>query len=62
MSYDYIKNRRDGYHNQIKKALSTTSSLPEAKMETGTQPMIEPSIGISTEQQLHDQMTKMVSD
>lgn len=61
MSYDYIKNRRDGYHNQIKKALATTSSLPEAKMETGTKPMIEPSIGISSEQQLHDQMTKMVS-
>ena len=56
LCYDYIKNRRDGYHNQIKKALLNANQ---------TQPVVstaETGISLNSDQVLHDNMSKIVTE
>jgi hypothetical protein len=65
MCYDYIANRREGYHNQIKKALAnanyntassvdTTSVMESGATSFGQLP--------TSEQSLHDSMTQMAKN
>ena len=56
LCYDYIKNRRDGYHNQIKKALLNANH---------TQPVVstaETGQSLNSDQVLHDNMSKIVAE
>ena len=61
LCFDYIKNRRDGYHNQIKKALLNANHTQPTMDSSGPQVAGDGS-GFNSDQVLHDNMSKIIAD
>ncbi len=61
MLYDYVKNRRDGYHHQIKKALANANYGESAAAPMVEAPVVTQTAPLHADQVLHDNMTKIVT-